>query len=358
MYIHLFKTLDLDMLLVSMSAPGCSAFNYIERRMAPLSRWLVGLVLDYAKFGAHLNAKKETIDIELEKKNFANAGKVLAEIWSEKKIDENIVTAEYIAPLERKQKEEEYEHIDWKWADSHVKFGCYHLSIMKCQDVDCCGDVRSNYYDILQSNYYPAPRFFIRAKGIVSLGNKFKHPPKGSHYASLHKILALQKGFPHGDEAGDTHDDYNPLFNAELLKQTQCRVCLKYFPSKKTMLLHRKKVHPRSQVNNLNIMDGNADDDDYESLLTEAEKEYYANIDRIKDERDGQWLAVMKDGSESWVELDATHALVIKYIATRPGPQAQALPTISDSDLTDWATEPFIPDTDFKVDDDADAARG
>lgn len=70
---------------------GRSAFNRVERRMAPLSRDLAGLVIDHEKLGNHLNDKGETIDVELEKKNFEAAAKILEEIWSETIIDGSTV---------------------------------------------------------------------------------------------------------------------------------------------------------------------------------------------------------------------------------------------------------------------------
>ena len=51
--------------------------------MAPLSRCLAGLILPYETFGSHLNSQGQTIDDDLERKNFQKAGETLAEVWSE-----------------------------------------------------------------------------------------------------------------------------------------------------------------------------------------------------------------------------------------------------------------------------------
>lgn len=51
-------------------APGMSAYNYVERQMAPLSRALAGLVLPHESCGSHLDASGKTVDEELEKKKF------------------------------------------------------------------------------------------------------------------------------------------------------------------------------------------------------------------------------------------------------------------------------------------------
>ena len=66
--------------MVGLYPEGYSAFNPVERRMAPLSRELVGVIFDHQHFGSHLNSKKETVDLELEKRNFAFAGEALADL--------------------------------------------------------------------------------------------------------------------------------------------------------------------------------------------------------------------------------------------------------------------------------------
>lgn len=61
---------------------GQSAYNAVERRMAPLSKTLSGVILPFDTFGTHLDSNNNTIDIDLEKRNFSAAGHALAEIWS------------------------------------------------------------------------------------------------------------------------------------------------------------------------------------------------------------------------------------------------------------------------------------
>jgi hypothetical protein len=63
--------------------------------MAQLSRFLSGIILPYDTFGWHLNTQGVTIDIDLEKENFNQAGLVLSEIWSEAVIDSYPVLAEW-----------------------------------------------------------------------------------------------------------------------------------------------------------------------------------------------------------------------------------------------------------------------
>lgn len=70
---HFLKQ-DLDGLFIFTNAPGRSAFNRVERRMAPLSRELSTVVLPYDFYGSHLDGSGKTIDKELEIQNFRHAG--------------------------------------------------------------------------------------------------------------------------------------------------------------------------------------------------------------------------------------------------------------------------------------------
>ena len=70
----------LDAFFLAANAPGCSAFNCVERRMVKLCKELSGAILKNDKFGSHLDAKGVTVDKDLELKNFDYTGGALAEI--------------------------------------------------------------------------------------------------------------------------------------------------------------------------------------------------------------------------------------------------------------------------------------
>ena len=98
--INRFKKYNLDAHFIITQAPGQTAFNMVERRLAALSQDLTGLVLPQDYFGTHLNVSGLTVDAELEKDNFKKTGEVLAEVWSMDMIDGYPVLAEYIDPPE------------------------------------------------------------------------------------------------------------------------------------------------------------------------------------------------------------------------------------------------------------------
>lgn len=66
-----FKKYNFDAFYVVTNAPGRSAYNRVERRMAQLSHQLSGVILPYDYFGSHLNTQGKTIDEVLEKKIFS-----------------------------------------------------------------------------------------------------------------------------------------------------------------------------------------------------------------------------------------------------------------------------------------------
>jgi hypothetical protein len=68
--IHHFVNHNLDGLFVTTNAPGRSAFNRVERKMAPLSKELSDLISPHDDFGTHLDNSGRTIDDELEEKIF------------------------------------------------------------------------------------------------------------------------------------------------------------------------------------------------------------------------------------------------------------------------------------------------
>lgn len=93
-----FKVFNLDALFIIRNAPGRSPYNRVERRMAPLSRELAGLILPHDHFGSHLNSSGEVINKQLELQNFQFAGETLAAVWSKMVIDGYPVVTKYVGP--------------------------------------------------------------------------------------------------------------------------------------------------------------------------------------------------------------------------------------------------------------------
>ncbi len=122
-----FKKHNLDAIFVATNAPGRSAFNRVERRMAPLSRELCGLILDHDPFGSHLDERGRTVDDNLELLNFEHAGKTLADIWTSVVIDGNPTKAFYVPPDSSER--DETEPVSSEWKANHVRESHYFLQV-------------------------------------------------------------------------------------------------------------------------------------------------------------------------------------------------------------------------------------
>ena len=113
--------------------------------MAPLSRFLAGIILPYETFGSHLNAQEITIHINHEKSNFEKVGEIFAEVWNEAVIDSFPVIAAWWGGI----KAEEPSYPQQEWLNSHVRASQYFLQIVKCNDEECCEAPTSSLGTIL-----------------------------------------------------------------------------------------------------------------------------------------------------------------------------------------------------------------
>lgn len=186
--IHHFVMRDLDALFVATNAPGRSCFNRVERRMAPLSKDLCGLVLPHDNFGNHLNNQNETVDVDLEKKNFAKAGEILADIWSQNVIDNHPTVARYVSETESEINEEDLIVKDSEWWNKHIEFGQYFLQIVKCDDLNCCKPKRSSLFTVLKNGKIPPPLPLISAERKLKIPEANFEKLKVGQFSSLFLI--------------------------------------------------------------------------------------------------------------------------------------------------------------------------
>lgn len=123
-----FLKYDLDGFFIFTNAPGRSAYNRVERRMAPLSKELSGVILEHNHYGSHLDSYKKTIDYDLELRNFKYAGNVLADIWNDVIIDNHPVFAEFIEPSCSAPSTPDAPSPEWY--SSHVRESQYFLQVI------------------------------------------------------------------------------------------------------------------------------------------------------------------------------------------------------------------------------------
>ncbi|CAF3364415.1 unnamed protein product [Rotaria socialis] len=334
--IRKFRKYNLDALFVLTHAPGQSAYNVVERRMAPLSHDLAGLILPHDHFGTHLNDSGVTVNSELERINFKKAGEVLAEVWCGSVIDEYPVVAEYIDPpastqdeirlvdvnvvmnnlLDRVCEEEETEEpierrirqtdeyyqenvrapritsdgdllrdtpkydIDEYWCATHVLQTQYTIQIIRCNSISCCGPWRSNYIQVFPHRFLPAPVPFERTpRGIAMAERDYQ---KGVFYGSL-----IQRIQFHGVVMQHTQNDVLPFDFCcasvrKELKRRVCSICKQYIPSAYRMKNHYK-IHQQQYASN--CLDYDDDDMFSNENSTGAEQNGEEDNDMLSNQR-------------------------------------------------------------------------
>lgn len=238
-----FKKYDLDAIFVATNAPGRSCFNRVERRMAPLSHQLSGLVLPHDSFGNHLDNNCKTIDPDLELKNFANAGNILADIWSSIVIDKEPVVAKYKEPI---VDDDTSEFHTWTqdWYCRHVRESQYFLQVRKCTDVKCCGTLRSNLRTILHDGFLPPP---IPLKQSPNLSIPNNDDADEHEFCPIFIQLSLSMTAMDSRFRVMPYDLYCPTVKESLVDRC-CDVCGLYFASKKSNNIHKKEIHGKASA--------------------------------------------------------------------------------------------------------------
>lgn len=273
--IHHFRKQNFDAVFVATNAPDRSSFKCVEGRIAPLSRELAGLILEHDHYGSHLNSSGKTVDADLEKVNFKNAGSTLSEVWNSVVIDGHPVVAEYMGPIHSELDESHLNVADQNWFAEHVRSSQYFLQIVKCNDVMCCAAPRSSYFSIVSSRFLPGPvplcQTELRGLRAAERSDFEKHC-----FPSLFLSLNLNRELlPRSTRVFKflPYDMYNPLVQSQLLERI-CKHCSLYFAS--MVMLKKPHAHPQksskccpsrnpnsSKTNSYSIQASTANDGNY-----------------------------------------------------------------------------------------------
>uniref|UniRef100_A0A0B7BG25 C2H2-type domain-containing protein n=1 Tax=Arion vulgaris TaxID=1028688 RepID=A0A0B7BG25_9EUPU len=244
--IHHFLKQNLDALFVATNAPGRSAFNRVERRMAPLSRELSGLILPHEHFGSHLDSQGRTIDEELEKSNFKYAGETLSEEWTQATLDNFPTVAEYIVPEVSELETESLLTKDQDWYKNHVRTSQYFLQIVKCHNENCCQPIRSSYFDIVADRFLPPPIPVCQTTGGLKAPDASESDLHRFPSLFFNQSLKLDNMLPRSAKAFKIlpYDLYCPSIQSSLVERI-CKICHLYVASqvmlKKHVQLHRQR---------------------------------------------------------------------------------------------------------------------
>jgi hypothetical protein len=239
---QIFKEFDLDAIFIVTHAPGQSAYNQVERRMAPLSRDLSGIILPHDTYGSHLSDSGKTVDPVLELKNFQKAGESLADVWSTMVIDKYPVEAKYVLVQDNP---DEVPMPDEKWKSIHVRQSRYLLQILKCKDRRCCKSPKTNVKEFLSEGFLPAPVLIRQTNAGLDLCDP-KKPEEIGTFGTLALRLSLHSIPPiHAKTFGAPFDLYCPSLQGKL-DDLVCKTCRLYLPSKSACTKHQTVHKPRS----------------------------------------------------------------------------------------------------------------
>ena len=185
--IKFFQDHDIDFLVAVCNAAGLSAYHFIERRMAPLSKELAGIVLPHDSFGTHLDANGVTVDPEKERENFKKAAETLAGIWSLSNIDDYPVSARWVDSSDDSEKYKQYTDVKMgaDWLERHVYVSKYCLQIAKCGNIDCCRPLRTTVQEVLGGMFLSPPLAFASGPSLGDPKNKSETTKLSDFYKSL-----------------------------------------------------------------------------------------------------------------------------------------------------------------------------
>jgi hypothetical protein len=210
---------------------------------------MTGIVLPHDTYGSHL-VNGQTVDTELEKKNFKAAGETLSELWSNLTIDNHEVKAEYV---ENPAKVETKEHkVSPAFRSRHVFETQYMVAYMKCDDRTCCAAPKTSVMYFFPHRRLPSLIPIKKtAAGMVPLAltpevykSHIEFPTLSTRVLLEETITPEELTLKYGKSV--PYDVYLPSCQEKIEGRT-CKVCYKYHATKKSLQIH-KKVCKRSKT--------------------------------------------------------------------------------------------------------------
>jgi hypothetical protein len=177
------------------------------------------------------------------------AGEALASVWSKTVIDGYPVIAQYCDPDEHRLS---IPPPSEEWIMEHVRQSQYCLQIVRCNNIDCCGEWRTNLLDIFPDRFLPAPVKFINYNNGVVASNV---DDDQGRFGSLSQRIMLGRLQPKTDFKQFLIDFYCKSIRDQLAK----RICPKrglYFPSQAGVKRHAP-VHKNDRLNLASLLSNN-----------------------------------------------------------------------------------------------------
>ena len=212
---------------------------------------MAGLVLPADTFGSHLH-NGETIDEELEKKNFEAAGRVLAEIWDKMEIDGKPLIAEYV-PEGVDDKTKGFQ-VSATFKSRHLIQTQYMTIVLKCDDPLCCSPFKTDIDRFFPGRRVP-PLIPIKfsTSGPVALDLEPNVHQKKLNFLDVFSRLVMEKQLLPANLKTKYNGivPYNVYFPTlqEKVKDRTCRLCGQYFSVKISLAEHKRICKRNKELN-------------------------------------------------------------------------------------------------------------
>ena len=139
---------------------------------------------------------------------------------------------------------------DQEWFDNHVRTSQYFTQLVKYQDIKCCDKVRSSYFNVLPSRFFPP---LIPINQTTDGLRASERADADSHkFPSLFVAQTLKFDDIMPRSTGvfkvQPYDLYCPSLQTSLLDRI-CKVCHLYFASQTMLKKHAGQHRARAQEN-------------------------------------------------------------------------------------------------------------
>lgn len=209
--------------------------------MYHLSKELTGVVLPHDTYGTHLDNAGNTVDVDLEMRNFEAAGGTLSQIWGNLVIDGYPTTSEFISspPAD----EISNYSVSAKFRSDHVFETQYMTVYLKCTDNTCCSPFVTNVEYFFPHRSIP-PLIPIKKTihGVEAAEKSVDHQrveflPIGLRAVFNTKLVSEEDQEKYGKTV--PYDLYLPSIQHCIDKRV-CKECGKYHATQKSLALHKK----------------------------------------------------------------------------------------------------------------------
>lgn len=195
---------------------------------------------------------------------------------------------------------------------------------MKCNNIECCGLLKSNLKEVLPSGFFPAPCLVTYKNGQLK-PQPWNEKNENAKFLPLFQRLSIKLSISYEPFTEMPYDYYCPTVH-EQLSDRVCKTCGLYFASKKGAISHMKLVgHSIKKARQKRIIKSKS------IIKTRGTEKLCILHDKNGEKNDSEWIE-----SED-LEVDITASGDVSTESDEP-----CIPIISS--LNEWLTNPFSTD--------------